>query len=145
MTARPQVARLGDPAPALRGTTLDGSPFDLASLRGRPVLVNFWGSWCVPCRDEFPLLEAAEKAHAAQGLAIVGVLFNDDPAPARRFVQQFGADWPSISDTTTARDVYGVAFAPQTYFIDRSGVLRNVQYGQLTQALLDEQLAPILG
>src|SRR4029079_7578911 len=61
------------PAPAITGTTLDGVPFDLASLRGRPVIVNFWGPTCEPCRDEFPLFTAKLAEHAADGVTIVGV------------------------------------------------------------------------
>src|SRR5687768_11242229 len=74
---------VGQPAPAVIGTTLDGSAFDLASLRGVPVVVNFWGPSCVPCRDEFPLLEEKQAEHAADGLTVVGVLTDDPVEPAR--------------------------------------------------------------
>ncbi len=79
-------AAVGEAAPPIAGTTLDGAAFDLASLRGHPAVVNFWGPSCVPCRDEFPLLEGKLAEHAADGLEIVGVLTDDPVVPAREFV-----------------------------------------------------------
>jgi DsbE subfamily thiol:disulfide oxidoreductase len=137
---------IGKPAPALAGITLDGTPFDLVSLRGSPVLVNFWASWCGPCRDEFPLLAAAEKRHAAQGLKVIGVLFKDDAAPARAFVTDEKADWPTVTDPSrTIAQPWAVLAPPQSYFIDRSGIVRDLQIGQVRDAAeLDAILAAIL-
>jgi thiol-disulfide isomerase/thioredoxin len=84
----------GTPAPALRLQGLDGRPVDLAALRGRPVVVNFWATWCEPCVREFPLLRQAAAAHRADRLAVVGVLTSDRPAAARDFVGAYGATWP---------------------------------------------------
>ena len=81
-------ATVGERAPSVVGMTLDGAPFDLAALAGHPVLVNFWGPSCVPCREEFPLLAAKLARHAADGLAIVGVLTDDPPEPARHAPRQ---------------------------------------------------------
>jgi len=140
----PQV--VGNQAPAIASTTLDGAAFDLASLRGRPVIVNFWGPSCVPCRDEFPLLKAKLAAHAADGLAIVGVLTYDGPDDAKAFIAQYGATWPTVLDADGAiRTAYRVVARPQSYFIDRSGVLRKIQVGQVTDADFEADYTLIAG
>lgn len=141
--SNPGIAK-DSPAPAIAGTTLDGKPFDLAALAGRPVVVNFWGPSCVPCRDEFPLLESKLAAHTSDGLAIVGVLTDDPPDPARSFVAEYGATWPTVVDPDKAiKSAYRVAARPQTYFIDRAGVLRSIQVGELTDVDFERQYAKI--
>ena len=144
-TASTSEARVGDVAPPLSGTTLDGASFDLASFRGRPAIVNFWASWCVPCRDEFPLFKAAASKYSADGLTIVGTVFNDDDVAARTFAGSIGASWPSLIDPdgAHARD-WRVVAPPQTYFIGRDGRIVSRQIGQLTAADFDRQLAAIL-
>lgn len=139
------IAR-GEPAPAIVGTTLDGAAFALADLRGRPVLVNFWGPSCIPCRQEFPLFMAKLAEHAGDGLAIVGILMHDPPGPARDFISQYGATWPTVDDPEGAiRTTYRVAARPQTYFIDRDGILRSIQIGELTEAEFERQYGLISG
>lgn len=126
------------------GTTLDGAPFDLADYRGRPVIVNFWGPSCVPCRDEFPLLLAKAAEYADEGLAIVGVLTDDPPEPARQFVAEFGATWPTVQDPDKAlKTAYRVAGRPQTYFVDGAGIIRSIQVGELREADFERQYAKI--
>ena len=141
----PARAAIGQLAPDIRGTTLDGRPFDLAALRGKPVVVNFWASWCVPCRSEFPVLARLERDHAADGVTVVGVLFNDSTAAATAFDREHGGDWPTVTDPGGAiAAAYTMQFPPQTYFIDRGGVLRKIQYGELVQADVDLLLPAIL-
>jgi cytochrome c biogenesis protein CcmG/thiol:disulfide interchange protein DsbE len=136
----------GAPAPAISGTTLDGTSFDLASLRGRPVIVNFWGPSCVPCRDEFPLFKHELATHASDGLAIVGILTYDGPDDARAFIAQYGATWPTVQDPAGAiRTTYRVVGRPQSYFIDRDGILREISVGQVTEALFAADYALISG
>lgn len=139
-----QTAAIGSPAPELEGLTLEGTSFDLADQLGRPVVINFWASWCAPCRNEFPILRDAETAHAADGLVIVGVLFNDAITPARDFVEDFGAGWPTLTDVNDAHaERYRVRFPPQTYFVDAEGVIRGIQYGEMTAADFERQYATI--
>lgn len=137
---------IGKPAPALAGTTLDGATFDLVAQRGNPVLVNFWASWCGPCREEFPLLEDAAARHAAEGLVVVGSLYKDDAEPARSFVAEEGATWPTVVDPDRSiGSAWKVLGPPQTFFIDREGIIREVQVGQVRDAAeLDRLLASIL-
>ena len=136
----------GRPAPAFAGTTLDGEALSLADLRGRPLIVNFWGPSCVPCREEFPLFRAKLDEHAADGLAIVGILMFDPPAPARDFIADHDATWPTIDDPEgTIRAAYRAIARPQTYFIDRDGVIRRIQVGQLSEADFERFYASIFG
>jgi cytochrome c biogenesis protein CcmG, thiol:disulfide interchange protein DsbE len=127
-------------APAIVGTTLDGASFDLSSLAGHPVLINFWGPSCVPCREEFPLLAAKLTQHAADGLAVVGVLTDDPPEPARDFVAQYRASWATVIDSDKSdKAAYRVAARPQSYFVDASGIVRTIQIGELTDADFERQ------
>ncbi len=143
--ATPGELSIGGPAPDLRLVDLDGRPFELASLRGRPVVLNFWASWCVPCREEFPLLEQALAAHASEDLAVVGVLFKDDVAPARAFMEQMGVRWVSVQDPDdVAAGVYRVVAPPTTFFIARDGTVMARQIGELRAEDLERQLAAIL-
>ena len=137
-------AAVGSSAPPVAGTTLDGASFDLAAYAGKPVLVNFWGPSCVPCRDEFPLLEQKLAEHGADGLVVVGVLTDDPVGPARDFAKQYGATWSTVIDPDKSiKAAYRVAARPQSYFVDRSGVIRSIQVGELTDADFERQYSRI--
>jgi cytochrome c biogenesis protein CcmG, thiol:disulfide interchange protein DsbE len=137
---------VGGPVPNVSGTTLGGASFDLAALRGKAVVLNFWGPSCIPCRTEFPLLAAKAAAHAADGLVIVGVLTDDPVEPARDFVAQYRATWDTVIDPGGAiKATYRVLGRPQTYFIDRSGILRSIAVGELTDADFESRFAAIAG
>jgi cytochrome c biogenesis protein CcmG/thiol:disulfide interchange protein DsbE len=139
------VAR-GAPAPEIRGTALDGSTVDLASLRGKPVVINFWASWCGPCQQEMPLLAQKAKEHQDSGLEIVGVLSDDTADNGRAFETKYGATWPSVFDGDGAiKRAYQLIGRPQSYFVDRNGVLQSIQTGYLTDADFERQFAGISG
>lgn len=140
--AAPSGARVGAPAPQFALSDLDGNPVRLSDLRGRPVIVNFWASWCGPCVEEFPLLEAAAAAHEQDGLVIVGIVFRDNSEAARAFMSRMGVTWAAAMDPgEVIADTFGIHGPPETFFIDAEGVVRGRQIGQLTAADLERQLA----
>jgi cytochrome c biogenesis protein CcmG/thiol:disulfide interchange protein DsbE len=138
-------ASIGSQAPAFAVADLDGNPLRLADLRGRPVIVNFWASWCGPCVDEFPLLREAAAAHEADGLAVVGIVFRDNSEAARRFMARMGAGWPAAMDPgeEIAQD-YGIYGPPETFFIDAEGVVVARQFGALSRDDLDRHVDRLL-
>jgi cytochrome c biogenesis protein CcmG, thiol:disulfide interchange protein DsbE len=107
-------------------------------------VINFWGPSCVPCREEFPLLASKLREHAADGLAVVGVLTDDPVVPAQDFVRDYSATWPTVQDPDKAfKAAYRVAGRPQTYFVDRNGIIRSIQIGELTDPDFERQYAKI--
>ncbi len=136
---------LGRQAPEIDLTTLGGEQVTLSSLHGRPVLINFWASWCVPCREEFPLLVQAYAEHADAGLEILGIIHDDSAEGARAFATDQGATWPMLTDSDGVawNDYLGMA-QPTSFFVDPQGIVRAFSLGGFTQAGLAAQLATIL-
>ena len=98
----------------------------------------------MPCREEFPQFLAKLEEHGADGLAIVGVLTDDPEQPARDFIAQYGATWPTVVDPDKSiKTAYRVAARPQTYFVDAQGILRSIQIGQASDADFERQYAQI--
>ena len=138
-------AQLGKPAPAFSLERLDGGRLALDDLRGRPVVLNFWASWCLPCREEAPLLTKLAADFADRGLVVVGVVYQDSATNAIDFMRRYAQTYPGLLDPSgrTALD-YGVYGIPETYFIDRAGVIRGRQIGQLLPADLGMAVERIL-
>ena len=125
LTHRPHAPAIGGPAPgfSLRRVGATGT-LDLASLRGKPVVLNFWASWCVPCKGEAAMLEQAWRRYRKQGVVFVGVDYHDVTSDAQKFLSHHGVTYPSVQDGSGAvADSYGVLAVPETYFIDRKGRL----------------------
>jgi thiol-disulfide isomerase/thioredoxin len=122
-------------APDVAGTTLTGSKFKLSTDRGSVVVMNFWGSWCTPCREEAPGLSALARNFAGTGVRFVGVDIRDDPASAEAFMRTFRIGYPSLNDPNDeiALDFSGTvppAGIPTTLVIDRSGRIAARIVGQ---------------
>lgn len=130
---------LGKTAPALSGATVTGQHFDLAALRGRWVVVNFFASWCPPCQQEEPGLVAFAYQHRGPaGAAVVGVVYDDTAANARSFMTSAGATWPALEDPGGNMAVnYGVRAPPETFLISPQGIVMAHLDGPVTAAQLD--------
>jgi cytochrome c biogenesis protein CcmG, thiol:disulfide interchange protein DsbE len=143
--ATPGVASVGKDAPAFDLRTLDGKRVQLAALRGRPVIVNFWASWCAPCRQEFPLLKDALAKYRKDRLAVVGVVYQDIPDDARAFAKQMKATWPlGVDGDRSTALAYGVRAIPQTFFITPNGVINQRIFGLRSAEGLDREIDRIV-
>jgi cytochrome c biogenesis protein CcmG/thiol:disulfide interchange protein DsbE len=139
----PPAPALGHPAPDVKLTTVTGETFALSSLRGKPVVLNFWATWCPPCRAELPELQAASQRYAGQ-LDIIGVNQAEPAEGVTAFAQQFGLTFPIPLDINAdASRRYAVRSLPTTFFVDRAGVIRHIQSGPLTEATLAQALKKI--
>lgn len=137
----------GRPAPDFTLRTLDsGDSVRLADVDAGAVVLNFWASWCVPCRAEHASLAAAARAYEPRGVRFFGLVYNDSRGSARAFLDELGESYPSLIDdgTKTAID-YGVYGIPETFVIDAQGIVRFKKTGPiLSVAELSEVLDPIL-
>lgn len=134
--------RVGDRAPDFSLADLNGEPVRLVDYVGRPVIVNFWASWCVPCVEEFPILARAIEEHADMGLAVIGIVYRDRSEAARAFANELRATWPLAMDPgeRVARD-YGVFGPPESWLIGPDGTVVSRHIGPFTAAELAEALA----
>ncbi len=135
---------IGKPAPSFALKAVGtGETVDLATLRGKPVIVNFWATWCGPCYEEHPTLVA--NARNLPNVQFVGVVFNDTDDKILRFLSERGSAYPNLLDTNGKTAIaYGVGGVPETYFINPAGVVVAKFEGPLSTELLQENLAKAL-
>ena len=139
---------VGKPAPSFELESLAGKRVSLRDFRGRPLVVNFWASWCTECRKEHPLLMAAHDRFGDR-VAFVGVIFQDSAGNARDYLVEMGdvenGSYPNLIDpgSRTAID-YGVYGVPETFFVDRRGTVVAKRVGRVTDEILARELARIL-
>ena len=137
-------------APDFTGTTLAGSRLRFSSYRGRVVVLNFWGSWCGPCRQEAPTLAAAAQHYQPAGVAFLGVDERDTQASATAFERSFGITYPSLADPSSLvaldfTSVVPLAGTPTTLVIDRTGRIAGAVFQEATYSELTTILADVTG
>lgn len=139
-TPRPAV---GYPAPEFRLKTLSGENFALSELRGKPVVLNFWATWCGPCRNELPALQKASERYADE-VAIIGVDQAEPAETVQQYVDELGLTFMiPLDHNHDAANAYEVTLMPTTYFIDAEGIIRSVHLGEMNSITLAENIAEI--
>lgn len=136
--------------PAFTGTTLTGSQLRFATYRGKVVVVNFWGSWCPPCREEAPTLAVLSEKYQPDGVRFLGVDENDNAASAEAFARSFGIKYPSVSDpgyviTQDFSSAVAISGTPTTLVVDRSGHVAGAVFGATTYSELNAILTNVTG
>lgn len=134
----------GAPAPDITIQSLDGRDFRLADLRGTPVVLNFWASWCVPCRQEAPVLAAAARANKGR-VQFLGADIQDTDEGARAYEAEIQSPYPVGPITRGSYRDFGVTAPPETYFIDRRGVVVSKILGPVDSQRMKLFLSQIMG
>ncbi|MGH9945455.1 MAG: cytochrome c biogenesis protein CcdA, partial [Pyrinomonadaceae bacterium] len=125
--------------------TLDGQPYRLSQLRGKVVLLNFWATWCLPCRSEIPALNALQRDLGPSGFEVVGVSNYDDADAVREFQQDLPQEYQVLVGGEEANSAFGTdAALPQTYIIDREGRVRQKMLGEKSRAAFEAAVRPLL-
>ena len=150
----PAVLRPGDPVPNFTLQTLDGKSVTFSSLQGQAIVLNFWATWCPPCRREMPLLDAVQKDYRTRGVTIVGIDLGEPMDLVRAYVQSVGVTYPIWVDTTNpgpefnrTHELYnrfGGVGLPTTFFIDANGIIRDRYIGELNRAFLQNRIEAML-
>ena len=139
--------RIGDRAPDFELRSLDGSHVKLSDLRGQPVLLNFWATWCTPCVVEMPWLVSIDQQYRVQGLRVIGVSMDDSGATQKvaAFAKEKGVKYPVALGTPSTADAYGgVRFMPQSFFIDVDGKITKTTVGLIDKKDLEDGARALL-
>lgn len=128
----PDVAHVGQQAPDFTEPTAPTGSLSFASLRGHPIYLNFFATWCGPCNEEAPSIEKLQEQYGAQGLRVVGIDVLEDAAKAEGFKKEYHLTYPAVVDDGKLRDAYRINGLPVHAFIDRNGTIRNIVIGQMS-------------
>jgi thiol-disulfide isomerase/thioredoxin len=140
LSGRSSDPLVGQPVPELGLTLLDGSEMRLADFRGRAVVINYWATWCEPCKAEMPLLQRSYESNEPD-LVVLGVNGGEAPADVERFVNELGLSFPIVLDPEyRAEAALGVLAYPTTVFVDSDGIIQARHIGQLDRAFLKTYL-----
>jgi cytochrome c biogenesis protein CcmG, thiol:disulfide interchange protein DsbE len=143
--ARPAPSLLNKKAPEFARSDLSGGRVDVGSYRGKVVLLNFWATWCAPCRVEMPVFAAWQKRYGPRGLQVVGISMDDDAAPVRRLAARLKLDYPIVMGDARLGEQYGgVLGLPITYLIGSNGVVRAEFEGEANLKAIEAKLTALL-
>lgn len=135
------VVELYRTAPNFTLAKMGGGDLQLRDFRGKVVLLNFWATWCEPCKEEMPLMQAVYETYRDQGFEIIAVNLAEEEGRVRRFIEEIGATFPVVYDITGGvHDMYLIRNMPTSYFIDRNGVVQ----AQITAPLTEEQILAVI-
>jgi peroxiredoxin len=138
-------AHVGSAAPNVDLIALDGKHLSLTKYRGKPVWVNFFATWCPPCKEELPEIERRYEAEHARDLVVLGVDQQEKSTDVKPFIARFGLRYPVVIDASGQGAIaYDLIALPTSVFIDRAGVVRFIQIGEMTPPLMDAALKKIL-
>ena len=125
-----QALDKGSAAPEIALKTLNGEPVKLSALKGKVVLIDFWASWCAPCRESMPFLEKLSKSYKSQGLVVLGVNIDNDVDAARKFLKEMPVSFQVVNDAQKqVAKAYAPPTMPSSYIIDKRGVVHVVHAG----------------
>ena len=141
----PHSATLGATAPDFSLPQLNGHPLELSDYRGKVVLLDFWATWCDPCRDEIPRFEALQSKHGQEGLQIIGVSMDDTPDPVREFYEQFKMNYPVVLGNAQIGELYGgVLGLPIAFVIARDGHIHSKHVGTTNISVFEREIMTLL-
>lgn len=138
--------KVGREAPDFRVQGLDGQFYQLSDFRGRPVWINFWASWCPPCRAENPDIQATYEANQADGLVVLGIAIGEDDGTVRGYAGRTDLTYTiGLDRGTDIAAAYRIVGIPTHFFIDRDGILREWRIGSMNKATMEKKVAVIMG
>ncbi len=141
-----QVPQVGELAPDFQLPNLEGQSISLSDFRGEPVLVNFWASWCLPCRFEIPFIQEVYEEWSASGLVVLAINKGESLSTAKDFMQSYNLSFPALLDIN--QDValeYNIRSIPTTFFIDKDGIIQAIKVGPfLSKAEIENSLSKII-